>query len=94
MHRMHNSPRIQNAPQTTGRTIHWATHYDIFSGLFGLGLKSRNSRMVIELASINPGDRVLDVGCGTGNLTLTAQSYVGPAGKVYGIDASPEMIEL
>lgn len=94
MHRMHNQPRIQNGPQTTGRTIHWASHYDIFSRLFRLGVNSPNSRMVIELADIRPGDRVLDVGCGTGNLTLTAKSYAGPDGKVYGIDAAPEMIEL
>ena len=48
--------------------------------------------MVIEMAGIKPGDKVLDVGCGTGNLTLTARSYVGPTGSVSGIDASPEMI--
>jgi demethylmenaquinone methyltransferase/2-methoxy-6-polyprenyl-1,4-benzoquinol methylase/phosphoethanolamine N-methyltransferase len=50
--------------------------------------------MVIELANVKPGDRVLDVGCGTGSLSLTAQSYAGPTGKVYGIDAAPEMIEV
>jgi len=94
MHRLHNKPRIKNGPQTAGTTIHWASQYDIFSGMFGLGANSPNSRMVIELANVNPGDRVLDVGCGTGNLTLTAQSYAGPGGKVYGIDASPEMIEV
>ena len=94
MHRMHNRPSIPNGPQTAGVTIHWAGHYDIFSRLFGMGLNSPNSRMVIELAKVKPGDRVLDVACGTGNLTLTALSYAGPGGKVYGIDAAPEMIEL
>ena len=94
MHRLHNKPRIKNGPQTAGTTIHWASQYDIFSGMFGLGANSPNSRMVIELANVNPGDRVLDVGCGTGSLTLTAHSYAGPSGKVYGIDAAPEMIEV
>ncbi len=94
MHRLLNKPRSKNGPQTTGATIHWASHYDIFSGLFGLGTNSSNSRRVIELANVKPGDRVLDVGCGTGSLTLTAQSYAGPSGKVYGIDAAPEMIEV
>jgi demethylmenaquinone methyltransferase/2-methoxy-6-polyprenyl-1,4-benzoquinol methylase/phosphoethanolamine N-methyltransferase len=94
MHRLHNKPRIKNAPQTTGTTIHWGSQYDILSGLLGLGSNGPNSRMVIELANLKPGDRVLDVGCGTGGLTLTARSYTGPSGKVYGIDAAPEMIEV
>jgi ubiquinone/menaquinone biosynthesis C-methylase UbiE len=91
---LQNKPSIKNGPQTTGITLHWASQYDIFTGLLGLGANRPNSRMVIELANVKPGDRVLDVGCGTGSLTLTAQSYAGPGGKVYGIDAAPEMIEV
>ena len=94
MHRMHNESRIKNGPQTTGATIHWASQYDFHTGLLGLGTNGRNSRMVIDLAQIRPGDKVLDVGCGTGSLTLTAQSHAGPGGKVVGIDAAPEMIEV
>ncbi len=90
---MHNKPRIKNGPQTAGNTIHWASHYEFFTRLLGLGPTGPNSRMVIELANIQPGDSVLDVGCGTGSLTLAAQSHAGPRAKVYGIDASPEMIE-
>jgi ubiquinone/menaquinone biosynthesis C-methylase UbiE len=94
MHHLHNQPRIENAPQTTGATIHWASHYDRVTGLLGLGTDGRNSQMVIELAEIRPGDQVLDVACGTGSLTLTAARLAGPTGKVIGIDAAPEMIEM
>jgi len=91
---MHNEPKTGNAPETTGLTIHWAPQYDIFSRLLGMGVNRPNSRMVIELAKVKPGDKVLDVGCGTGNLTLTAKSAAGVSGAVYGIDASPEMIDV
>ena len=94
MHRMHNDPKTSRGPQTTGVTIHWASQYDIFTGLMGLGVNRPNSRMVIELAKIKAGDKVLDVGCGTGNLTLTAKMYAGAPGSVYGIDPSPEMIDV
>ena len=94
MHRMHNEPKMGNGPETTGLTLHWAPQYDIFSRLMGMGVNRPNSRMVIELAKVKPGDKVLDVGCGTGNLTLTAKTYAGASGGAYGIDASPEMIEV
>ena len=94
MHKIHNQSRIKHAPHTTGATIHWASQYDLMSRLLGMGVDRPNSKMVIELAKVKPGDKVLDVGCGTGSLTLTAQSYAGPGGKVYGIDAAPEMIEV
>lgn len=94
MHRMHNEPRTASGPETEGNVIHWASSYDFHTGLFGLGTKGRNSKMVIELAKIQPGDTVLDVGCGSGSLTLAAGYRAGPKGKVYGIDASPEMIEV
>jgi ubiquinone/menaquinone biosynthesis C-methylase UbiE len=94
MHRMHNEPKTGNGPETTGLTIHWAPQYDIFSRLLGMGVNRPNSRMVIELAKVKPGDKVLDVGCGTGNLTLTSKSVTGASGAAYGIDASPEMISV
>jgi demethylmenaquinone methyltransferase/2-methoxy-6-polyprenyl-1,4-benzoquinol methylase/phosphoethanolamine N-methyltransferase len=91
---MRNEPGIHNGPQTSGLTIHWASPYDFFTGLAGMGVNGPNSRMVVELANIMPGDSVLDVGCGTGSLTLTAHPFAGPAGNVHGIDAAPEMIEV
>ncbi len=43
---------------------------------------------------VQPGERVLDVGCGCGLDTFVAASLVGPTGKVVGIDLTPEMLEL
>lgn len=94
MHGARNAHKIQNSPQTTGAVIHWTSQYDIFARLMGLGVNGVNSRMIVEMAKIKPGDRILDVGCGTGDLTLTAKHYAGASGSAYGIDASPEGIDL
>jgi ubiquinone/menaquinone biosynthesis C-methylase UbiE len=79
-------------PATEGRLIHWARWYDPFVTIFALGQNQALRRRTAELAGIKPGDRVLDVGCGTGDLTLAAAARAGAQGEVVGIDASPEMI--
>lgn len=47
---------------------------------------------LIELAGLGPGERVLDVACGTGVVTRVAAERVGPTGKVTGLDINKEML--
>jgi ubiquinone/menaquinone biosynthesis C-methylase UbiE len=47
---------------------------------------------VSVFANLNPGDRVLDLGCGAGLDSLIAARRVGPGGFVCGIDFSAEML--
>ena len=50
------------------------------------------SDLLLAAAEIAPGDRVLDVGCGTGPTTRRAAELVAPHGRVVGADVSDEMI--
>ena len=43
---------------------------------------------------VKPDETILDVGCGTGNLTSALLARLSPAGRVIAIDISPRMIEV
>ena len=51
------------------------------------------TEMMLELASIQPGSRVLDVAAGTGDQTLMAARRVGPTGNVLATDSSASMLK-
>ncbi|KAJ1299283.1 hypothetical protein OPQ81_011868 [Rhizoctonia solani] len=54
---------------------------------------SENTKPLFELLSAHPGERVVDMGCGTGELTIRLQELVGENGIVLGVDASESMLE-
>ena len=45
---------------------------------------------VLRRAGVGPGMRVLDVGCGTGDVSFLAARLVGPTGSVLGVDRSAD----
>jgi ubiquinone/menaquinone biosynthesis C-methylase UbiE len=49
---------------------------------------------LIEAADPKPGERILDLGCGTGIVARQVASRVGATGKVTGIDVSPNMLAV
>ena len=49
---------------------------------------------VIRRGELHPGDRVLDVGTGTGSVALRSAGLVAPDGHVIGVDISPAMLAL
>jgi ubiquinone/menaquinone biosynthesis C-methylase UbiE len=89
---MHKRQEKTLPPQTQGNVVHWASMYDPCVKVLTLGQASRVRRETAELAQIKVGDAVLDVGCGTGDLTLVAREMAGAAGRVVGIDPALEMV--
>jgi SAM-dependent methyltransferase len=50
-------------------------------------------RRTVERIALAPGERVLDLCCGTGASTLPAARAVGPTGSVLGVDLTPALVE-
>ena len=50
------------------------------------------TRMIFQTAGIRPGMRVLDLGCGAGDVAFVAAGLVGPDGHVVGVDRSPQAL--
>lgn len=80
------------ALSTRGIVLHRALSYDIFLQLASLGRERAYREKALDLANLKPGESVLDIGCGTGTLAIAAKQRVGPAGRVYGVDASPDLL--
>ena len=50
--------------------------------------------ILIELANLQPGERILDVACGTGLVARLAAQHIGTIGKVTGLDLNSEMVAV
>ncbi|MEX2556072.1 MAG: methyltransferase domain-containing protein [Actinomycetota bacterium] len=77
---------------TPGRLIAHARSYDVLAGIFfGGRRRSVYARLAAE-SGARPGDRVLEVGCGTGYFTRLMAEAVTPGGTAQGVDPSGDMI--
>jgi demethylmenaquinone methyltransferase/2-methoxy-6-polyprenyl-1,4-benzoquinol methylase len=71
-----------------------ASVYDLMNSVMTVGLHHRWRSRAADLAVLAPGDRVLDVATGTGDLAIELKHRVGPDGEVVGSDFSEGMLEL
>jgi ubiquinone/menaquinone biosynthesis C-methylase UbiE len=87
--------RFLGVPHThdeTGGQIRHARRYEFVVRLGFLGFRRRAYDGLVSLSNAVPGERVLDVGCGTGYLTGRMARAVAPGGTVLGVDPSEPMI--
>lgn len=71
-----------------------AGRYDLLNALMTCGLYRLWNRKAVRVAALRPGDRALDLACGTGSLTRDLAKAVGSGGSVVGVDFSPEMLRI
>lgn len=67
--------------------------YELFANVMLLGQRARIWDGLVALSGAGPGDRVLDVGCGTGYFARRISPAIEPGGTVVGIDPSRPMLD-
>jgi len=67
---------------------------DVYEQQFVPALFRQWGPRLCEAAQVVPGQRVLDVACGTGALTTTVAERVAPGGAAIGLDANPQMLAV
>jgi ubiquinone/menaquinone biosynthesis C-methylase UbiE len=69
-----------------------ARYYDILMNIITFGGYTGLMRRAISLMSINPADRIIDLGAGTGTNALLMLKYLSSKGELIGLDISDELI--
>ena len=85
-----------SAKETQGLILNGGWRHDLMTWFIDTFLfrgKLRKLRQkTANLARIQPGEKVLDVGCGTGTLAIEVQQRVGATGRVFGVDPGAQQI--
>ncbi|KAG8366088.1 hypothetical protein BUALT_Bualt17G0039500 [Buddleja alternifolia] len=68
--------------------------YDKLNDVFTLGMHRMWKKWSISLSGAKEGDKVLDVCCGSGDLSFLLSEKVGMNGKVIGLDFSKELLQI
>lgn len=90
--KLHGDPH-GHADDHSGRLIRRARLYEYGAAIGFLGRRRRVFDDLVAQSGAQPGDQILDIGCGTGYFTRRAARAVTPGGHVVGIDPSRPVID-
>jgi len=89
-----NHPSVGADSATVVRLFDRTAHtYDLLNDLLSLGLHRLWKRQAVASLQPQPGEQILDLCCGTGDLSLLLAEQVRPHGHVTGLDGAPTALE-
>ena len=83
---------MTNPPCPDPRQSFFDNIADVWDGWHDLPALNARLAEFFERVGLQPDESVVDVGCGTGNLTLALLARLGPQGRVAALDISPAML--
>ena len=87
--------REEDKVKKVGEVFHSvASSYDIMNDLMSMGIHRLWKRYTIELSAARPGQTILDIAGGTGDLTMKFSRLVGKTGKVFLADINDSMLHV
>ena len=94
MRQSYHQPGVLRVLQSREET---RAFYDKIAGVYDL-LADRSEqpvrRMGLKMLDARPGERILEIGFGTGHSLIELAQAVGPSGKIFGIDLSEKMVQM
>ena len=95
-HHQHRQSGQASAKETQGRILDQGWRYDLLEWVLDTfllrGWLRELRQRTATLARLQPGEKVLDVGCGTGTLAIEVQQRVGATGRACGVDPGAQQI--
>ena len=87
-------PEDEKSQRVAGVFDSVAPRYDLMNDLMSAGLHRLWKRFAVEASGVRPGERVLDIAGGTGDLARLFSRRVGPQGEIVLTDVNPGMLRL